>query len=177
MSLDPVARLDAAIGAAIEGSVKLHHRRRLRRLGQRHVLDPPPRADLFATGDPPPRAGCRIEVLVDGATALPAIAEALQAARSHVYMTGWQLSPHFELVRGEHPLAIGPLLAELARRIDVRVMVWAGAPVPLFHPTRKEVAGELARLTHATDIKDRCAAADRGRGAGPGAAGGGGGAA
>jgi phosphatidylserine/phosphatidylglycerophosphate/cardiolipin synthase-like enzyme len=151
----PVARADALLGAAIEATVKGHHRRRLRRLGHGGVLDPPPSpdGDRFATGDPPPRPGCKLEVLVDGATALPAIAQALRAARSHVHVTGWHLASHFELVRGEHPLAIGPLLAELAERIDVRVMVWAGSPVPVFHPTRKEVEAEVDKLVRDTKIQ------------------------
>ncbi len=51
------------------------------------------------------------------------------------------------------PIAIGPLLAELAERIDVRVMVWAGSPVPLFHPTRKEVEAEVRKLTRDTNIQ------------------------
>lgn len=150
-----VARADALLGDAIDGAVRRHHRRRLHRLGHDGVLDPPPRADdsLFAAGDPPPRDGCRLEVLVDGATALPRIAEALRGARSHVHLTGWHMAAHFELVRGEHPLAIGPLLAELAERIDVRVMVWAGSPVPLFHPTRKEVEAEVERLVRDTKIQ------------------------
>jgi phosphatidylserine/phosphatidylglycerophosphate/cardiolipin synthase-like enzyme len=151
----PVARADALLGAAIESTIKVHHRRRLRRLGHRGVLDPPPAPTLFAAGDPPPREGCRLEVLVDGATALPAIAEALRGARSHVHITGWHLAPHFELVRGEHPVVIGELLAELAERIDVRVMVWAGAPVPLFHPTRKEVEADVETLVRATQIQCR----------------------
>ncbi|HWI72864.1 MAG TPA: phospholipase D family protein [Baekduia sp.] len=151
----PVARADALLGDAIEATVTRHHRRRLRRLGHGDALDPPPSPDgsLFATGDPPPRPGCKLEVLVDGATALPAIAQAIRGARSHVHVTGWHLAAHFELVRGEHPLAIGPLLAELAERVDVRVIVWAGSPVPLFHPTRKEVAAEVAKLTRATKIQ------------------------
>jgi phosphatidylserine/phosphatidylglycerophosphate/cardiolipin synthase-like enzyme len=150
----PVARADALLGAAIEATVKRHHRRRLTRLGHAGVLDPPPAATptLFASGDPPPRPGCTLEVLVDGATALPAMAQALRAARSHVHITGWNLAPHFELVRGEHPIAIGPLLAELAERIDVRVMVWAGSPLPLFHPTRKEVEAQVRQLTRDTRI-------------------------
>jgi phosphatidylserine/phosphatidylglycerophosphate/cardiolipin synthase-like enzyme len=148
----PVARADALLGSALEAAVKGHHRRRLRRLGHGGVLDPPPSTSLFATGDPPPRPGCRLDVLVDGATALPAIAEAIRGARSHVHITGWHLASHFELVRGEHPLAIGPLLAELAERVDVRVMVWAGSPVPLFHPTRKEIAEQIHTLTRDTNI-------------------------
>jgi phosphatidylserine/phosphatidylglycerophosphate/cardiolipin synthase-like enzyme len=153
MAADPVTRLDAAVGAAIEGTIKLHHRRRLKKLNRGHVLDPPPRTDLFPGGDPPPREGCRLEILVDGAAALPRIAEALRGARSHIHITGWHVASHFELVRGEQPIAIGPLLAELAERVDVRVLVWAGAPVPLFHPTRKEVCAELERLTRDTNIQ------------------------
>ncbi|HEV7753609.1 MAG TPA: phospholipase D family protein [Baekduia sp.] len=153
MSPAPVARADALLGAAIESTVKVHHRRRLARLGHRGVLNPPPAPTLFATGEPPPRPGCRLEVLVDGATALPAIAEALRGARSHVHITGWHLAAHFELVRGERPVVLGALLAELAERIDVRVMVWAGAPVPLFHPTRKEVAEGVEILVRDTRIQ------------------------
>jgi phosphatidylserine/phosphatidylglycerophosphate/cardiolipin synthase-like enzyme len=151
----PVAKADALLGTAIESTIKIHHRRRLARLGHRGVVDPPLGATLFATGEPPPREGCRLEVLVDGATALPAIAEALRGARSHVHITGWHLAPHFELVRGDHPTVIGALLAELAERIDVRVMVWAGAPVPLFHPTRKEVEADVETLIRDTNIQCR----------------------
>ncbi|HEY6760597.1 MAG TPA: phosphatidylserine/phosphatidylglycerophosphate/cardiolipin synthase family protein [Baekduia sp.] len=149
----PVARADALVGDAIEATVKRHHRRRLRRLGHPEALEPTPSSTLWATGDPPPRPGNRVEVLVDGATALPAIAQALRAARSHVHITGWHLASHFELVRGEHPTAIGPLLAELAERVDVRVLVWAGSPVPVFHPTRKEVEAEVRKLTRDTRIR------------------------
>ena len=151
----PVARADALMGAAIEGAVKVHHRRRLRKLGHHGALDPPPSSSLFATGDPPPRPGCRVEVLVDGAAAFGPMAEAIAAARSHVHVTGWHLASHFELVRGEGAIGIGPLLAEVAERIPVRVMVWAGAPVPVFHPTRKEVEAEADNLVRDTAIQCR----------------------
>jgi phosphatidylserine/phosphatidylglycerophosphate/cardiolipin synthase-like enzyme len=104
-------------------------------------------------GEPPPRPGNQLDVLIDGAEALPAIAEALMRARSHVAITGWHLSAHFELVRGERPVVLGALLAELAQSIDVRVLVWAGAPVPAFHPTRKEVSAEVDRLVRGTRIR------------------------
>jgi len=146
-------RADALVGAGIERAVRTHHRRRLRRLGRLATLDPPADGRLLCAGDPPPRPGCRLEVLVDGATALPAIAAALRAARSHVHLTGWHVAPHFELVRGEHPTVLGALLGELAERVDVRVMVWAGAPVPLFHPTRKEVSAGVEALTRGTRIR------------------------
>jgi phosphatidylserine/phosphatidylglycerophosphate/cardiolipin synthase-like enzyme len=150
--IEPIAGIDGLLGRAIEEAVKHHHRRRLRRLGQGAAIE----ADgpgLWATGAPPPRPGNQLDVLVDGAQALPAIAEALRAARSHVHITGWHLAAHFELVRGERPVVLGALLAELAQRIDVRVMVWAGAPVPAFHPTRKEVCAEIRRLVRGTRIR------------------------
>jgi phosphatidylserine/phosphatidylglycerophosphate/cardiolipin synthase-like enzyme len=152
MTPRPVATADALVGGAIERALRLHHRRRLGRLGHRLALDPPAEAP-WAAGDPPPRPGCRLEVLVDGAAALRRIGEALRGARSHVHITGWHLRSAFEIERGDAPLAIGTLLAELAERIDVRVIVWAGAPVPLFHPTRKEVEEEVQRLVRGTRIR------------------------
>jgi phosphatidylserine/phosphatidylglycerophosphate/cardiolipin synthase-like enzyme len=150
--IESIARIDGLLGHAIEQSVKHHHRRRLRRLGHAGAMEFGG-GGLWTTGAPPPRAGNQLDVLVDGGRALPAIAEAMQAARSHVHITGWHLAAHFELVRGERPVVLGALLAELAQRIDVRVMVWAGAPIPAFHPTRKEVAGEIQRLVRGTRIR------------------------
>jgi phosphatidylserine/phosphatidylglycerophosphate/cardiolipin synthase-like enzyme len=150
--IEPIAGIDRLLGHAIERSVKHHHRRRLQRLGQTGAIEFDG-GGLWATGAPPPRPGNQLDVLIDGAQALPAIAEAIQAARSHVHITGWHLAAHFELVRGERPVVLGALLAELAQRIDVRVMVWAGAPVPAFHPTRKEVAAEIGRLVRGTRIR------------------------
>jgi phosphatidylserine/phosphatidylglycerophosphate/cardiolipin synthase-like enzyme len=149
---NPLSRLDALLGGAVEGTVRLHHRRRLRRLGHAEALDPPG-AGGWATGDPPPRPGNQLDVLVDGAEALPAVAAALAAARSHVHITGWHLAAHFELVRGEPPVVLGRLLAELAERVDVRVIVWAGAPLPAFHPTRKEVTAGVHNLVRDTRIR------------------------
>lgn len=152
MSVPILSRADAALGDAIEAAVRAKHRRRLRRLGWERALDPPDDGP-WAAGDPPPRPGCSLEVLVDGAEALPAIAEALQGARRFVHLTGWHVAPHFELVRCEPPVVLGALLAELAERIDVRVLVWAGAPVPAFHPTRAEVRETVRTLTRATRIQ------------------------
>src|SRR5207237_964365 len=79
-------RLDEAGGDAAERLVRAHHRRRLGALGA-HALDPP--AGLWATGEPPPRAGCALDVLIDGEEALPRIAEELRRAESHVHLAGW----------------------------------------------------------------------------------------
>ena len=47
------------------------------------------------------------------------------------------------------------LLAELAARVDVRLLVWAGAPLPVFRPSRREVRAMRDRLCHGSSI--RCA--------------------
>jgi phosphatidylserine/phosphatidylglycerophosphate/cardiolipin synthase-like enzyme len=152
MAMPLIGRTDAALGNAIEAAVRARHRRRLRRLGWERALDPPDDGH-WAAGGPPPRPGCSLDVLIDGAQALPAMAEAMQGARSFVDITGWHVAPHFELVRCEPPVVLGALLAELAERIDVRVLVWAGAPVPAFHPTRSEVSDAIRTLTRGTRIR------------------------
>ena len=128
---------------------------------------------LWAAGDPPPRAGCAMDVLIDGAEAFPAIADAIEGARDFIHVTGWHVAPHFDLVRGERPGTLGPMLAEAAERLDVRVLVWAGAPVPAFRPTRSQVRDGVEMLDppHADPLRDRPARAsvplpsreDRGR--------------
>jgi phosphatidylserine/phosphatidylglycerophosphate/cardiolipin synthase-like enzyme len=148
-----VSRADAIAGAGIEEAVRLKHRFRLRRLGHADALEPPG-DHLWAAGDPGPREGCALDVLVDGASAFPVIADAIEQAREFVHIAGWHLAPHLELVRGERPCVLGELLAEVAQRAEVKVLLWAGAPVPLFHPTRREVGRTVRRLTR--DTKIRC---------------------
>ena len=152
--------VDQRVGDGVERLIGAHHRRRLRRHGWERALDAP--GGGWAGYDPRPRSGNRVEVLVDGATAFARVAERLTAARSHVHITGWHLEPSFELVRDrDPPVVLGRLLAELAETIDVRVLLWAGAPVPLFHPTRAEVRAISERLCASTRI--RCALDSRER--------------
>lgn len=146
-----VGRLDVRVGDAVESGVRARHRRRLRKLDRGHCVDPPDDG-LWAAGDPPPRPGCTLDVLIDGSEAFPAIVEALRGARRFVHMTGWHVEPGFEVDRAAG-LSIGTLLAEVAERVDVRVLVWAGAPVPLFHPTRKEVSAAVETLVTGTRIR------------------------
>ncbi len=77
----------------------------------------------------------------------------MSEAREFIHMTGWSLTAAFELVRGEEPVVLGRLLAELAERVDVRVLVWAGAPIPVFHPSRAEVREEVGNLVRGTRIR------------------------
>ena len=147
-----VGRFDQLLGDGIEGAVTLKHRRRLTKLGWARLFEPSS-PGVFAQGDPPPREGCELEVLIDGANALPEIAQAISEAKQFVHVTGWHLEPAFELVRGRPNGAIGVLLAEMAEQVDVRVLVWSGSPVPLFHPTRSEVSETLSNLTRHTRIQ------------------------
>jgi phosphatidylserine/phosphatidylglycerophosphate/cardiolipin synthase-like enzyme len=151
-------RVDAAIGDQIEGLVRSHHRRRLRRAGWATALEPSPR--LWADGEPPPRHGNNVEILIDGASFLPRLTEELERADSHVHIAGWYLSTELALARGRERVVLIDLLAELARKIEVRVLLWAGAPLPLFRPSRGDVRELAERLRTAgvevgLDAKER----------------------
>ncbi|HEY3186456.1 MAG TPA: phospholipase D family protein [Solirubrobacteraceae bacterium] len=147
-----LARLDRALGLGVERAICAHHARRLRRTGWLRALDPAGEGP-WAAGDPPPRAGCRMEVLVDGENALPAIAEALRGARHEVLMAGWHASPDFALTREAGAPSLRALLAELAERVPVRVLLWAGAPVPVFTPSRSRVRAVRDRFVEGTRIQ------------------------
>jgi len=145
-----LSRFDDAIGDAAERAVMAHHRRRLERQGWRHALEAGPGG--WAAGDPPPRPGNDVEVLIDGAEALPRLAAELENARSSVQIAGWHFSPEFTLRRGDDEV-LRNLLAELAERIDVRVLMWAGAPLPLFKPSRREVRAIRDSLCAGTKVR------------------------
>jgi phosphatidylserine/phosphatidylglycerophosphate/cardiolipin synthase-like enzyme len=155
MTVRALERIDAGLGGSVERAVGAHHRRRLRRAGRLDQLAPPPSGSLWAAGDPPPRAGNALEVLVDGASALPLIAHALAGARSHVHIAGWHITPDFGLTRDDHAPRLRDLLAELAERVDVRVLLWAGSPLRLFSPDRAAVRRVSDQLTRGSRV--RCA--------------------
>jgi phosphatidylserine/phosphatidylglycerophosphate/cardiolipin synthase-like enzyme len=144
---------DRFAGQGLERAVGAHHRRRLRRLGQAGALAPPDDGRLWVAGDAPPRGGCAIDVLIDGAEALPAIAAAMAGARRSVHVAGWCLTPHFALTRDEPPLLLAELLARAAERVDVRVLAWAGAPMRAFKPTRADVRRARDALVGGTRVR------------------------
>ena len=43
-------------------------------------------------------------------------------------------------------MILDDLLRELGERVEIYVLAWAGAPLPLFRPGRRDVDAELARL-------------------------------
>jgi phosphatidylserine/phosphatidylglycerophosphate/cardiolipin synthase-like enzyme len=154
MGRRPSELIDGAIGQAVDRAVGAHHRLRLRRAGRLDQLAPPADGLLWAAGDPPPRAGNSLELLIDGEQALPRIAEALRGARSHVHIAGWHVTPQFGLTRDPQAARLRDLLAELAERVEVRVLLWGGSPLPLFTPDRaavRKVREELIR-----DSRVRC---------------------
>jgi phosphatidylserine/phosphatidylglycerophosphate/cardiolipin synthase-like enzyme len=148
---DLLSRFDRAVGDATERAIRRHHRRRLSRQGWLEALEAGPGG--WAAGDPPPRTGNSVEVLIDGAQALPRLAEALEAAESHVHLAGWHFSPDFALRRDGKPLILRNLLAELAERVDVRVLAWAGAPLPLFRPSRRDMQSVRDAVSSGTKVR------------------------
>src|SRR5579884_1609640 len=156
-----VERVDGWAGKGIEAVIGRHHRRRLERVGRIDQLAPPGDRSLWATGAPPPRSGGALEVLVDGGEALPCIAEALAGARSHVHIAGWHLATDFGLTRDDRASGLRDLLGDLAERVEVRVLLWAGAPVPVFTPARAAVRRVRAELVRGTRV--RCALDSRER--------------
>jgi phosphatidylserine/phosphatidylglycerophosphate/cardiolipin synthase-like enzyme len=146
-----LSRFDDAVGDAAERATVRHHRRRLERHGWIGTLEAGPGG--WAAGDPPPRPGNSVEILIDGAEALPRLVDVLESARSYVHLAGWHFSPEFALRRGERPVILRNLLAELAERVEVRVLAWAGAPLPLFSPSRRTVRDMRDVFTSGTRVR------------------------
>jgi phosphatidylserine/phosphatidylglycerophosphate/cardiolipin synthase-like enzyme len=153
-----ISRVDDVLGDRIEHAVRTHHRRRLGRIGHGRAFDPP--AGGWAdSGSFAPRSGNRVELLVDGAEALPRIVADVGSAESHVHVAGWFFTP--ELKMGHDGPTLAALLGETAERVPVRVLAWAGAPLPLFHPDRSEVRRMRDRLVHGTRIEVELDARER----------------
>ena len=142
---------DRVAGNAIERLTNAHHARRLGKLGRSAQRTPPDDGRLWAAGDPPPRAGNALDVLIEGAAYFPALEQAIRGAQRSVLIAGWCITPGFALVRDEPPVLLRELLGEAAESVDVRVLLWAGAPVPVFAPRRSSVreARDAARARDA----------------------------
>jgi phosphatidylserine/phosphatidylglycerophosphate/cardiolipin synthase-like enzyme len=138
------------VGDVVDTAVRAHHRRRLAKLGK-HPLESPPGG--FADDAPPARAGNRLEVLIDGEHALARMVSEMRAASAYVHLSGWFMSPDFVLQDGPERVILRNLLAELARRVDVRVLLWAGAPIPVFRPSRRTVRRVRDELRSAGPIR------------------------
>jgi len=156
-----LGRTDDLLGAAIERTQRAHHRRRLRRLGYEEVFVPESEPGLFAAGRAP-TGGNAVDVLIDGQEALSAMAEAVQAARSSVHLACWHADPDFQMLRDrEPPVTLRDLLAGAAERVPVRVLLWAGPPLPVYQPTRSRVHAVRDALTRGTRVQCELDARER----------------
>ena len=151
MGVPLLDRFDAAVGDGIERAMIHHHLRRLRRHGQLAAIAPATDG-LWAQTAVPPRHGNSLEILIDGENALPRMAEAIRGAKRHVHVCSWNLQPDFD-PGPRKASSVRDLLAETAERVPVRVIVWAGAPVPVFQPRRGAVTAAREALVHGTKIQ------------------------
>ncbi|MBV9312086.1 MAG: hypothetical protein JOZ73_14755 [Solirubrobacterales bacterium] len=94
-----------------------------------------------------------LDALIDGEEVLPAIEQAIRSARSHVHISGWSMTPSFALTRGDNPVIVRELLADVSRGVDVRVILWAGAPVPVIRPDRRDVRRDRHELTAGSRVR------------------------
>lgn len=150
--------LDAKLGDGLESVLCAHHARRLRKLGW---------GEAFAgeagwwTPRRPVRTGNQVDVLVDGHEVLPAIESAIASARKSVHLAGWCASPDFRLTREPGSPTLRELLASVAERVPVRVLLWAGPPVPMFEPTRKRVLTSKREFVRDSAVKCEIDARER----------------
>lgn len=157
---DWLRRLDDRIGDGLEAVIRRHHRRRLRRLGWADVLAPRVGDDWWSSRVER-RAGNSVQVLIDGAAALPEMERAIRGAQSSVHIANWHASPDFALSRETGAPTLRDLLAETAARIPVRLLLWAGPPVPVFKPTRRMVKQAQRDFVYGSAV--RCALDSRER--------------
>jgi phosphatidylserine/phosphatidylglycerophosphate/cardiolipin synthase-like enzyme len=142
---------DARIGDGLEGLLRNHHRRRLGRLGW-GILDEDATARWWSAAAPV-RGGNRVEVFVDGDAALAGMQDAICAARKSVHIAGWHASPDFKLTRQADSPQLRDLLAEVAARVPVRLLLWAGPPLPAFQPTRPMVESARDEFVRGSELR------------------------
>jgi phosphatidylserine/phosphatidylglycerophosphate/cardiolipin synthase-like enzyme len=143
-------KADWWLGDGLERIVTAHHARRLRRHGWDHIMEPRPG---WYAGGRPVRDGNHVRVLVDGSVALPEMAAAIAGAKSYVHIAGWHASPDFRLTREPRAPTLRELLGSVAGRVPVRVLLWAGPPLPVFEPTRRRVKAAREAFTRGTEVR------------------------
>jgi phosphatidylserine/phosphatidylglycerophosphate/cardiolipin synthase-like enzyme len=144
-------RIDDRLGDGLERLLCSHHARRLRKLGWGDVLGEPGQG--WFSPHAPVRHGCKAEVLIDGEHALPAMVDAICHARSYVYVAGWHTTPEFKPTREPDAPTLRELLSQTARRVPVRVLMWAGPPLPLFEPTRGRARKACEEFMRDSDVR------------------------
>ena len=149
---EATVKLGHALGRGIDRTISGRHRRDF--AGWGGTMPWTARASSSPAGPGRRVEGNSLEVLIDGSEALPRMARDIAEATSHVHLTGWFLSPELQLSREEEPLVVRTLLAAMAEKVDVRVLLWKGAPIPLFRPSRGDVREVQRKLTRHTEDPD-----------------------
>jgi phosphatidylserine/phosphatidylglycerophosphate/cardiolipin synthase-like enzyme len=70
-----------------------------------------------------------------------------------VHIAGWHLTPDFGLTRDNQASRLRDLLGDLAERVEVRVLLWRGAPLPVFTPARDAVRSVREELVRGTRVQ------------------------
>lgn len=114
--------------------------------------DPWSREPQWFPGDTPPRSHNQVTPLIDGHAFLADLHHALAAAQHYVYLIGWCMTPEIPLRRDSGEALVATrllgLLAETARRLPVRVLLWSGAPV-VFQPDARSTEAVRSALMEA----------------------------
>jgi len=99
-------------------------------------------APQWYPGGTPPRAHNHLTPLIDGDHYLSALHEAITGAHDYVYIAGWCLTPNTPLERKPGTSLVStqllPVVIEAAKRLPVRILLWARAPA-LIQPTARAV--------------------------------------
>lgn len=108
----------------------------------------------------PPRQHTKLTMHIDGQETFRAAWQAISEAKHSVWLADWAMSADMDLIRGRDREAIPPisrphgsgysvidLLAEVAGRVDVRVLLWRGSL--LFRPRTVQARRSLKRLRRA----------------------------
>jgi phosphatidylserine/phosphatidylglycerophosphate/cardiolipin synthase-like enzyme len=144
--------IDDWVGERLERAQRRHHHKRLRMVGWDDAMDPDERGWWSPYAEV--RRGNDATVLIDGVDALAAMQEAIEQARESVHIAGWHCSPDFRLRRDPGSPTLRDLLASVSERVPVRLLMWAGPPLPAFQPTRRAV--KRARDEFVRDCSVQC---------------------
>ena len=129
----------------------LHHAWRLRRLGRPGRAAPARRRQPLGARGPAAAGRVHARGAVDGAEFLPAIAEAIRGARRSVRLAGWRVSPRLRAgARRAARASCASCWPTRPQRVDVRVLLWAGAPLQAVRP-EPGVRARRARRARARD--------------------------
>jgi len=87
--------------------------------------------EVDASHAPGPKNGNEAQWLIDGEDAMESIAKSIESAQKSVWLADWHLSPHVRLRRGKTELRLIDLLADVAQRVQVRVLLYRSVAAAL----------------------------------------------